>query len=63
MRFALNFSDLIPYWDVLLAGVDLHDRADRRLDGGRRGARHRLRLGAHLRARLGSAASRAPTSS
>jgi polar amino acid transport system permease protein len=21
MRFALNFSDLIPYWDVLLAGV------------------------------------------
>src|ERR1043165_5690287 len=21
MRFALNFSDLLPYWDVLLAGV------------------------------------------
>ena len=21
MRFALNFSDLIPYWDILLAGV------------------------------------------
>ena len=21
MRFALNFSDLLPYWDVLVAGV------------------------------------------
>ena len=21
MRFALNFADLIPYWDVLAAGV------------------------------------------